>query len=149
MPIAAALSQRADPRILITFGLTLFAGGLYLFSFMTPDWGFAAPVLAPGRAKFRDHAVHRASVGLALGGFEGPELRYASGLFNLMRNLGGAIGIAVVNTWLQDMTRLHALRLSEALGMSARGADAMIAGLSHQFAQLTPDMDRARLMAES
>jgi DHA2 family multidrug resistance protein len=40
------------------------------------------------------------SVQFALNGFAGPDLRYASGLFNLMRNLGGAVGIAVVNTWL-------------------------------------------------
>jgi hypothetical protein len=44
-------------------------------------------------------------------GFAMAELRYASGLFNLMRNLGGAIGIAVVNTWLGDNTRLHVARL--------------------------------------
>ncbi|HTD28032.1 MAG TPA: hypothetical protein VK660_01450 [Xanthomonadaceae bacterium] len=51
------------------------------------------------------------SVNLALSGFEMAELRYASGLFNLMRNLGGAIGIAVVNTWLQDYARINVARI--------------------------------------
>jgi hypothetical protein len=54
------------------------------------------------------------SVTLALGGFAMAELRYASGLFNLMRNLGGAIGIAVVNTWLGDFARIHVQRFGEA-----------------------------------
>ncbi|MGX9105052.1 MFS transporter, partial [Escherichia coli] len=89
------------------------------------------------------------SVGLALGNFQGAELRYASGLFNLMRNLGGAIGIAVVNTWLQDATRLHALRLSEALGQSARGAEEMVAKLTHGIGQIVGDPHRASLAADA
>lgn len=149
VPIAAALSQRVDPRIVITFGLSLFAAGLYLFSFMTPDWGFAALFWPQVVRSFAIMLGIVPSVALALGTFEGAELRYASGLFNLMRNLGGAIGIAVVNTWLQDMTRLHILRLSEALGVSALGAEALITGLADKFVQVTPDPERARLMAES
>lgn len=46
------------------------------------------------------------SVGLALNGLGAAELRYASGLFNLIRNLGGSIGVATVNAWLQDNTRI-------------------------------------------
>lgn len=149
VPIAASLSQRVDPRIVITFGLSLFAAGLYLFSFMTPDWGFAALFWPQVVRSFAIMLCIVPSVGLALGTFEGAELRYASGLFNLMRNLGGAIGIAVVNTWLQDMTRLHILRLNEALGASARSAEGLITGLAAKFAQATPDPERARLMAES
>jgi DHA2 family multidrug resistance protein len=42
-------------------------------------------------------------------------LKFASGLFNLMRNLGGAIGIAVCGTILNDRTNLHFLRLAEHL----------------------------------
>jgi len=115
---------------------------------MTPDWGFSALFWPQMVRSFAIILCIVPSVGLALSGFEGPELRYASGLFNLMRNLGGAIGIAVVNTWLQDMTRLHALRLGEALGALPRSAENVLAGLSRELAQFTPDPDRARLMAE-
>ena len=149
VPLAAGLSQRVDPRITITFGLSLFAAGLYLFSFMTPDWGFSALFWPQVVRSFAIMLCIVPSVGLALGSFEGPELRYASGLFNLMRNLGGAIGIAVVNTWLQDMTRLHALRLSEALGRSPQAAQDVLTGLSRQLGRLTPDLDHAQLMAEA
>jgi MFS transporter, DHA2 family, multidrug resistance protein len=149
VPIAASLSQRVDPRIVITFGLSFFAAGLYLFSFMTPDWGFSALFWPQVVRSFAIMLCIVPSVGLALGSFEGAELRYASGLFNLMRNMGGAIGIAVVNTWLQDMTRLHALRLSEALGTSPDAAEGVLVGLSRQFAQVTPDLGQARLMAEA
>src|SRR6202044_3773391 len=79
------------------------------------------------------------SVGMALSGFALAELRYASGLFNLMRNLGGAIGIAVVNTWLQDNTRIHALHIGEAMGRSARAAPGFVTGMAERMTDATPD----------
>jgi DHA2 family multidrug resistance protein len=149
VPIAAGLSQRVDPRIVITFGLSLFALGLWLFSYMTPEWGFAALFWPQAVRSFAIMLCIVPSVNLALTGFAGPELRYASGLFNLMRNLGGAIGIALVNTWLQDGARLHALRMSETLGSIGDGAAVMVARLAARFSQTTPDPDRAILMAKA
>ncbi len=52
-------------------------------------------------------------VTMALGSLPPSRLRSASGLFNLMRNLGGAIGIAVVSTMLNDRLNLHYERLDE------------------------------------
>jgi len=149
VPIAAGLSQRIDQRIVITFGLSLFAAGLWLFSYMTPDWGFAALFWPQAVRSFAIMLCIVPSVGLALNGFAGPELRYASGLFNLMRNLGGAIGIALVNTWLGDLTRLHALRISERLGEAPRIATDTLAGLAYMMQQVTPDPARAILMGEA
>jgi DHA2 family multidrug resistance protein len=54
-------------------------------------------------------------VTLTLGGLPPDRLKLASGLFNLMRNLGGAIGIAVCGTILNDRANLHFLRLAEHL----------------------------------
>jgi DHA2 family multidrug resistance protein len=88
------------------------------------------------------------SVGMALNGFAMTELRYASALFNLMRNLGGAIGIAVVNTWLQDGARIETARLSEGLGETRSRAPDLIAGLAAQFQQAGGDAAQALLLAE-
>src|SRR5262249_55747040 len=58
-------------------------------------------------------------------------LRYASGLFNLMRNLGGAIGIAVATTLLQDFGRVHGERFGEALAHGNQsGLGTMVARLA-------------------
>jgi DHA2 family multidrug resistance protein len=88
------------------------------------------------------------SVGMALSEFAPAELRYASGLFNLMRNLGGAIGIAVVNTWLQDNARIAAARFSETMGSNAQVADGMVAGLSQRFSSILPDPNQALLLTQ-
>lgn len=149
VPLAAGLSQRIDPRIIITVGLTLFATGLWLFSAITPDWGFGALFWPQVVRSFAIMLCIVPSVGLALGNFQGAELRYASGLFNLMRNLGGAIGIAVVNTWLQDNARLHALRLSEALGQSPGAAEQMVGQLTRGIGRVVGDVRRAALSADA
>jgi DHA2 family multidrug resistance protein len=85
------------------------------------------------------------SVGLALNGVPPEELRYASGLFNLMRNLGGAIGIAAVTTWLQDFGRLHGERFGEALGHA--DTSALAAAASH-LSRLTPDPAHAQRLLQ-
>ncbi|CAN5209585.1 DHA2 family efflux MFS transporter permease subunit [soil metagenome] len=146
--IAARLSQRVDPRILITVGLSTFAASLFLTSHMTPEWGFHALLWPQALRGFAIMLCIVPSVTLALSGFEMAELRYASGLFNLMRNLGGAIGIAVVNTWLGDNTRIHVARIGESLGEAGRVAPDFMTGLAVKIGELTPDHAQAMLIAQ-
>jgi DHA2 family multidrug resistance protein len=141
--IAARLSQVVDPRKVITVGLTLFAASLWLASYVTVDWGFWALL---GPQMLRGFAIMLCivpSVNLALTGFEGPELRAASGLFNLMRNLGGAIGIAVVNTWLADQTRIHVARMGESLGRAHTHAPDVVATLAARIGSAAGDSSQA------
>ncbi len=146
--IAARLSQRVDQRIVITAGLTLFAASLWWMSHLDPQWGFFNLL---GPQMLRGFAIMLCivpSVSLALSGFAMTELRYASGLFNLMRNLGGAIGIAVVNTWLADNTRIQAARIGEGLGEAGRRAPDFVAGLAGRIAQFGGDSGQALLTAQ-
>jgi DHA2 family multidrug resistance protein len=146
--IATRLAERVDRRLVITVGLSLFACGLWLSSRMTAQWGFAElfwPQAVRGLAVMLCIVP---SVGMALSAFQGQELRAASGLFNLMRNLGGAIGIAVVNTWLQDNARREAARLGDALGHQGRVASDTVLELAHRLAAATPDPAQALLLAQ-
>ena len=145
--IAARLSETVDRRIVISVGLPLFAFSLWLTSYMTPEWGFGQLLVPQLMRGLSVMLCIVPTVGMALSAFQGQELRYASGLFNLMRNLGGAIGIAVVNTWLQDNARIEAARIGEALGHSARVATDTVADLAHQLAAVTPDPAHALLLA--
>jgi DHA2 family multidrug resistance protein len=148
-PIAARLSTKVDGRYVIAVGFTLFALGLWMFSGVTQEWGFGEllwPQVVRGLAILLCIVP---AVGMALNGVAPSELKYASGLFNLMRNLGGAIGIAVVNTWLLDFTREHMLRLSEGLGEAPARATSMIQALAQHASGWTPDAGRALAMAQS
>lgn len=147
--IAARLSQRADPRRVIAVGLSLFASALWLASFITPDWGFAAWAAPQMLRGFAVMLCIVPSVGLALNGFGMAELRYASALFNLMRNLGGAIGIAVVNTWLGDATRTEMARLGEAMGRPGVHAPDQVAELARRLSSGLFDSDQGTLLAQA
>jgi DHA2 family multidrug resistance protein len=65
-------------------------------------------------------------VTLSLGSPAPQRLKLASGLFNLMRNLGGAIGIAACGTILNDRANIHFLHLAEHLNGSNSGAQALL-----------------------
>src|ERR1700753_1129487 len=52
---------------------------------------------------------------LGLGSLPPDRLKYASGLFNMMRNLGGAVGIAVCSAILNIRTNFHFLAIASNL----------------------------------
>ena len=89
------------------FGLACFGLSMWSFSFITHDWG-AAELLVPQLLRgFPQVFAVAPSVNLGLGSLPPERLKYASGLFNMMRNLGGAVGIAVSAAIINDRTNLH------------------------------------------
>lgn len=147
-PLAAGLSNRFDPRRIIAPGLVLFSVGLWLLTALTPEWGFAELFWPQAIRGFAILLCIVPTVNLALRGLEGLALRYGSGLFNLTRNLGGAIGIALVDTWLRDGATWHAQRLSAALGAAPEAAVGVVGRLAGDLGQVTPDPARALAMAQ-
>jgi DHA2 family multidrug resistance protein len=69
----------------------------------------------------------------ALGTLDPARLKNASGLFNLTRNLGGAIGLAVINTLLNDRMDLHLVRLHEAVNGASVAATETLNELTQKF----------------
>ena len=106
-PIAVALEQRFDARLLTAAGFALFATGLAMSSIQTPqtddDAMFWPQVIRGVGIMFCLLPPTR----LALGGLNLERIPDASGLFNLMRNLGGAIGLALIDTVIYSRSSLH------------------------------------------
>jgi DHA2 family multidrug resistance protein len=146
--VSASLSQRIDLRIMIGVGLSLFAASLWLTSSMTSSWGFSELFWSQGLRGLALMLCIVPSVTMALAGFEPAELKYASGLFNLMRNLGGAVGIAVVNTMIQDDTRVATLRLGEAMGHDSARITDQVAQVANRLTAVVPDPRQATLLAQ-
>jgi DHA2 family multidrug resistance protein len=114
-PITALLSRRIDLRLMIVLGFSDFGVGLWLLIPIDSQWTGSElfwPLIVRGSALM--FCVVPATI-MALGALPPEKLKMASALFNTMRNLGGAVGIACVNTMLNDRTNLHWLRLSEHL----------------------------------
>ncbi|HEY4942028.1 MAG TPA: DHA2 family efflux MFS transporter permease subunit [Rhizomicrobium sp.] len=142
-PLAARLTTILDQRIVIACGFSLFALACWLFSGITPEWGFWEMFLPQAIRGFAILLCIVPSVGMALNGVPPEELKYASGLFNLMRNLGGAIGIAIATTLLQDYGRIHGQAFGEAL---AHGNQSMMGGMVGRLAAHGADAAHARLV---
>lgn len=115
IPVYAFFAQRVDLRWLMMFGLACFALSMWSFTPITHDWGWRELLLPQALRGFAQQFAVAPTVTLTLGGLAPERLKLASGLFNLMRNLGGAIGIAACGTILNDRTNLHFLRLAEHL----------------------------------
>lgn len=121
-PIAVQLDKRMDPRVLSALGFLVFGIGLGLSSFQTPATDYAE--------MFWPQVVRGAAImfcllpptRLALGLLADARVPDASGLFNLMRNLGGAIGIALIDTVLFGRAPVLGERLVEQ--MKAGSAEA-------------------------
>ena len=67
---------------------------------------------------------------MALGTLTPDRLKNASGLFNLTRNLGGAVGLAALNTVLDNRIDLHLARLHDAITWSRQPALEMLSALA-------------------
>lgn len=129
IPLYAMLANRVDLRILMMGGLGAFALSMWQFSPITHDWGAAQLMLPQALRGAGQQFAVAPIVTLTLGSLPPARLRLASGLFNLMRNLGGAIGIAVCTTVLNDRTNLHFFRLAEQLGEGSPNVGAWLAGV--------------------
>jgi DHA2 family multidrug resistance protein len=106
-PIATRLVRRTDARLLIGAGYALLAIGWLGNGFMTYEtdfWGLFGQQILRGAAVM---LCLLPTTALALGGFDPARVPNASGLFNLMRNLGGAIGLAGIDTVLEQRTPAH------------------------------------------
>jgi DHA2 family multidrug resistance protein len=86
---------------------------------------------------------------MALSSVPPARLKMASALFNTMRNLGGAIGIACVNTWLNSRTNLHWLRICEHLQIARSETAAWLAEVSAHLQQSVADPNVANQRAIS
>lgn len=106
-PVAVQVERRCDPKLLSAFGFALFGLGLGLSYFQTWESDFDR-MLWP--QVIRGSAIMFCLLPptrIALGHLVPERVPNASGLFNLMRNLGGAIGIALIDTVIWVRAPLH------------------------------------------
>jgi len=132
-PIAGQLNERLDPRFILVSGFVFFAIGTWQMTFLTSDWDFWE-LLWP--QIFRGVGLMFAIIPVtntALGTLPPDRVKNASGLFNLMRNLGGAIGLAAINTWFNDRMDLHLQRLHDAITPANLAAADMLTNLASRF----------------
>ena len=107
MPVIGYLSNKADPRWLLTFGFFTFGLTTLYFGNVTlqiSPTSLLLPILITG---FALSFVFVPITTAAYGTLSNEQIGNASGLFNLMRNVGGSIGISIAQTLLTRRSDVH------------------------------------------
>ncbi|EEK2864757.1 DHA2 family efflux MFS transporter permease subunit [Salmonella enterica] len=113
VPLYLYLSKRINLRWLLMAGLGGFAFSMFLFTPITPQWGWQELLLPQAFRGVSQQFAMAPIVTLTLGSIPKERLKLASGVFNLTRNLGGAIGIALCGTILNSRSNFHYQRIGE------------------------------------
>ena len=115
MPVVGILSGKVDNRWIVAVGFLLFCwvsfwmGGLTL---QISPWSLIWPIILSGAGA---GLIFVPLSTIAMGTLSNRQIGNASGLYNLVRNVGGSIGISVVNTLVTRHSQVHRVDLSRYL----------------------------------
>lgn len=138
-PLSGALTKRYDPRLVVGMGIVLVTAGLWGNAQLTAQSGFNE-LMWPQALRGIGLIMTMVPVSnLALGTLPPPMVANASGLFTVVRNLGGAIGIAALNTLTYHFTALHEQEIASGLDPARPEVQAFLqqaeaAGAAHGLA---------------
>ncbi|HVO01550.1 MAG TPA: MDR family MFS transporter [Candidatus Cybelea sp.] len=133
IPLVPRLMKVVDPRALLVVGFALFAASNFLNTGLTLD--YAAPqLLWPNIVRAIGQALLLVPLSaMATAGIEVENAGSASGLFNMTRNLGGAIGIALLQTLLTKREQFHSNVLTGSVSLFSEATRQRISDLTHYF----------------
>ena len=133
IPLVPQLMKRVDPRIMIGVGFGLFAASNFMNIYMTNDYA-ADQLLWPNVVRAIGQALVFAPLSaVATAGIETENAESASALFNMMRNLGGAIGIAALQTLVTKREQYHSNVLMQSVSLFEQATRTRIEQLTQYF----------------
>jgi MFS transporter, DHA2 family, multidrug resistance protein len=129
-PLVGRLVTKMDPRLMLSFGFAVVALSNWQTSYLTKDWDFWQLFVPQLLGGFGMMFAIVPITNISLGTLPPDRLKNASGLFNLTRNLGGAVGLAGLNTVLNRRIDLHLARLHDSITWSRPQVLEMLNGLA-------------------
>ena len=132
-PIIGRLVSKISPRILVFIGAVTFAFSMFMIYTLSPNTGpeqIFVPLIIRGAAM---GFIFIPLTLAALTGLHGKDLAYGTGLFNLMRQLGGSIGIAFLSTYVDNRMNFHRSYLVQDINVYNPAYQIRLANLEHAF----------------
>src|SRR5580692_2233504 len=125
--------KRINARLLVGVGLFVFAASC----FMNLDLDYAAPQLFwPDVTRALGQAIVMTPLSaIAMVGISPAEAGGASGLFNMLRNLGGAIGTSALETFFTRREEFHSFVINSDVSLLRPATQTRLAELQHYFRQ--------------
>ncbi len=117
IPLVPKLMQRFDVRFLAAVGFSLFAVSCFMNSNMTHDTGIQELRWSQLVRALGQPLMILPLTSIATANIEKAQAGSASGLFNMMRNLGGSVGIAALSTLLTRREQFHSARVGDAVSL--------------------------------
>ena len=139
-PIVGNLIKILDMRLIIAAGLAMTGTAIWWTGHLTIQsafWELLGPQILRGFAMM---FIMIPSNNVALGRLPPAMLKNASGLYNLMRNTGGAVGLAAINTVVTNRLAVNGAALREQVTWSRPAAANAIDGLTARMAGINPDL---------
>ena len=135
IPLVPRLMRKFDARLVIGLGFALFAASNFMNIYMTIDTA-ADQLLWPNVVRALGQALVLAPLSaVASAGIEPENAGSASALFNMMRNLGGAIGIAGLQTFLTKREQFHSNILNQSVSVFDEATRVRLTQLVQYFLQ--------------
>ena len=133
IPLVPKLMQRFDTRYIAITGLLIFAYSCFMNTAMSPDYAgdqlwIPNIVRAIGQAM-----VLTPLTSVTTGGIAPQDAAAASGISNMLRNLGGAIGTAVLATVITKREQFHSNIIGQSVTLSREEVRGRIAQLTNFF----------------
>jgi DHA2 family multidrug resistance protein len=136
-PFVPLAMRHVDMRVIVGFGLALFAVSCFMNSYLTHDWAIQQLRWSQlVRAAGQPFIIVPLSQ-LAAGSQPRREQAGASAIFNIMRNLGGSVGIAMLSTFITFREHYHFSVIGDALTQNSLRTAAILNGLTRALAAKT------------
>lgn len=143
MPLVGFATDRVDPRKLVGAGLIVGAYTLFWLSWLNLDagyWDLFWPQFLQGLSL---GLLFVPLTAVTMGGISREKMGNAASLFNLMRNVGSSVGIAVVTTMLTRRRAFHAQMLADHVSPYSNEATTQVAQLQAYFISRGADAETA------
>jgi DHA2 family multidrug resistance protein len=147
MVMVGALVNRFDGRVLLSIGLGIFGVSAVAISHVNLTTSMAAVILPNFFNGFGGGFVFVPLTTLAMGRLRKEEIGNAAGIYNLVRNIGGSIGIAALTAAVVRGQQVHQNYLGANLTAGSAVASTAVQGLTAQFAAGGVDPVTAKLKA--
>ena len=137
-PISPLLARKMDLRLMLSIGIGLFAVAMYLTAGLTNQAGFVelfVPQVLRGMALMMCYIPANL---IALSSVPQDKLKNAAGLYNLTRDLGGAIALATIGTVMNNRLHFHWNRLIEAVNPARPAVQHFLDLQTNRFDALVP-----------
>jgi len=133
IPLVPKLMQRIDARYLAAIGILLFAYSSFMNTTMSLDYS-GDQFWIPNIVRAIGQALTLAPLSnVSLGSIAPQDAAAASGISNMMRNLGGAIGTAVLATIVTKREQFHSNIIGQSVDLGREEVSNRIAEMTNYF----------------